>query len=625
MSVEVMRSAASAPEAPDGGYMSEQSNLRINSSLEATMTPSPSKRPPSPVSPPFRARLKLSSPSPRVRQPNSLPSEKGDVLHDQPQQVPKDTLSQELNVVHTETKKKPPRLSLSFKISHADEDDSSGIGNIKILKYNGASAKTTLPSPDSSGASVGGHDIQEEAEAKSPRKQEALPQQTSLPPLVGSSFAKTTKELPVADLRGALDSLLPQRYLSSTAMELVLKYFKTQGSFVFDPAYYSLNSPRRIQVPRCAAAARHLVLPIHNAPKAHWTLALLDRDTRIVNYFDSLSQQPICPEIAASFIASIHIDGAEDSAVPEDSREPWRFVQRSCPQQPNGLDCGVYVLVMAVIQMSNSASSVSNGDEFGADVSPSTSIDSGLWRRAFWDMLALGRMAHGAMAGDVRSDSLGNGDNINPVQDSNKDQSQPKREAEDVEKEEEEAREKGEQQEEGEDIERISTRVDAALHRFEAKRARREEACACLNAPQFATDLFNKALTQIQVARQQAMAGHDTLTHDLGLLERMRTTLDELRRPGRGDTGQCLQRDIADVSAALQQEEANLLDLEWQERGLQAGRETTVRALEKVREASAAADKEFKKAAAQRSKLWEKVRIQQEEMQRLARRLAFND
>ena len=169
----------------------------------------------------------------------------------------------------------------------------------------------------------------------------------------------------------AADSLQPQQDLASDALHLVFEAIASHndGYCIFDPLWYNIEAehPRQIQLPSSAHGCRTAFLPLHHRTNHHWTLAMLDLVAYEIHYYDSMPFKTARhhERIASRLIESLDGVKAHDSNYPC----PWTFIHEDAAVQPNGFDCGIYVLVNAYHLISG--------------LSVPIAIDGAIWRKVF--------------------------------------------------------------------------------------------------------------------------------------------------------------------------------------------------------------------------------------------------
>lgn len=155
-------------------------------------------------------------------------------------------------------------------------------------------------------------------------------------------------DIPTADLEGALSSLKPMKMLSTTVLELVLrKSIINENVRIFDCAFTTVMTPAQMWEQHKQKAVRAkdhqnlYVIPLLHGD--HYTLIIAHLDTRLIVHYDSL-QQTACEQRARGVIEPIKKALLESDPARFD-RTDWMFQVGEVPQQRNGYDCGVYVLV----------------------------------------------------------------------------------------------------------------------------------------------------------------------------------------------------------------------------------------------------------------------------------------
>ena len=112
----------------------------------------------------------------------------------------------------------------------------------------------------------------------------------------------TDQSLLSSTVQGALHSLLPGQWISSTAVELVLNTFATDGYRIIDSSYFNTEDIQANSKKPCLRLApdEHIVVvPLHHLN--HWTVAIIDLNLRVIDYYDSLRRSSI-PDLQKSLI-----------------------------------------------------------------------------------------------------------------------------------------------------------------------------------------------------------------------------------------------------------------------------------------------------------------------------------
>ena len=140
--------------------------------------------------------------------------------------------------------------------------------------------------------------------------------------------------------RTALLSLQPGKQLSSTAIYEVLSCVKPADCYVFDPLFFKSQPVFRFSSGfHIEDTITRILLPIHDSQRKHWYLAVLTISDSTIKIYDSMS----CKEQSLS--QSTHLERFAKSVKPQ---QPWTVRPAECPQQDNGYDCGIYVIVNAL-------------------------------------------------------------------------------------------------------------------------------------------------------------------------------------------------------------------------------------------------------------------------------------
>ena len=173
--------------------------------------------------------------------------------------------------------------------------------------------------------------------------------------------------LPTTDLAGALSTLEPGRHLSASAIERVLSICCPESARVIDSACFHLHPdfaiPPRIRP--CGDDIATVLVPIHH--KNHWTLAILERQTRLITHYNSL---PTASRLRTALGKSLPMFM---SGLEEGDAASFSMAYKDLGTQYNSYDCGVHVLYTALCAFVNAT--------------PSTSPDTGLWRLILRAML----------------------------------------------------------------------------------------------------------------------------------------------------------------------------------------------------------------------------------------------
>ncbi|KAF6230763.1 hypothetical protein HO133_000022 [Letharia lupina] len=142
-----------------------------------------------------------------------------------------------------------------------------------------------------------------------------------------------------ADIRkAALSTLRPGAMVSSTAMVEVWNCVRSEGDFVFDPLFFSDDSVKRYTLRHKAMGTKgNIFVPIHSSKRNHWYLAVIATQSSSISVYDSLASDNKSISVDSGLLIMLAA-----SLVPE--RKDWSVRMADCPQQPNGHDCGIYVI-----------------------------------------------------------------------------------------------------------------------------------------------------------------------------------------------------------------------------------------------------------------------------------------
>ena len=173
-------------------------------------------------------------------------------------------------------------------------------------------------------------------------------------------------KLPTTNLAGALSTLEPGKWLSASAVELVLSICCPENARIIDSACFNLgtNNPTCSNLRPCGDHVASVVLPIHH--DNHWTLAILNRQARTITHYNSLPTKSTFKEALDKVLSIFMSKIAGDATYPTVAYEELCF-------QKNSYDCGVHILTTALHAF--------------VDHAPLTFVDSKLWRLIFRALL----------------------------------------------------------------------------------------------------------------------------------------------------------------------------------------------------------------------------------------------
>lgn len=167
------------------------------------------------------------------------------------------------------------------------------------------------------------------------------------------------------DVDGAMHTLQPSNWLSTTAIQLTLDKCHTDGVRVFNPSFLSVTTGKYLS--RGTGEDRIWIIPLL-FKEDHWTLITIDITTESVEFWNSLptpEYEAEAQEAVQDLERSLN-DGACHylHGVPGVN---WSLTAKSCPVQINSSDCGVYTIVFALYKL--------------LDITISQLINHYLWRQ----------------------------------------------------------------------------------------------------------------------------------------------------------------------------------------------------------------------------------------------------
>ncbi|KAL8736635.1 MAG: hypothetical protein Q9166_000001 [cf. Caloplaca sp. 2 TL-2023] len=155
----------------------------------------------------------------------------------------------------------------------------------------------------------------------------------------GASSKLTNRSSPLSTPEAAMASFKSE--LSTTAIQMVLSNSVVQPYRVLDGAYIDVQHPEHnvgrppLSLDPCE---RVVIAPLYH--DRHWVLAVWDMNQRKISYFNSLTGYGSIDRKIMQMTVDVgkSLDGADD----------WCVEAKPCPQQTNGVDCGVYASVLAL-------------------------------------------------------------------------------------------------------------------------------------------------------------------------------------------------------------------------------------------------------------------------------------
>ncbi|CCC72041.1 hypothetical protein NCAS_0J00620 [Naumovozyma castellii] len=143
-------------------------------------------------------------------------------------------------------------------------------------------------------------------------------------------------------------TLAPRRWLNDTIIEFFMKAIekKTDKVVAFNSFFYTTLSERGYQGVRrwmkrkkaTIASLNKIFVPI-NLNQSHWALCIVDIKNKTIGYVDSLSNGSTATSFAILTDVQNYVIQESGNTLGQD----FELIHISCPQQPNGFDCGIYV------------------------------------------------------------------------------------------------------------------------------------------------------------------------------------------------------------------------------------------------------------------------------------------
>lgn len=169
-----------------------------------------------------------------------------------------------------------------------------------------------------------------------------------------------------SDLQIAIANLQPYQRLTDTAISSILNLVPQVSIQVLDGSYlshdnYCATSTGRLRI---KDGVRKIVTPVPlKHPSLHWCLGVFDLELKTITLYNSWPHEQYSA-VARSILMRC---GEHISRQNSQHEGPWEWHEASkFPQQDNGWDCGIFVLVAAI--------------HIILDMSLPTIIDGTLWR-----------------------------------------------------------------------------------------------------------------------------------------------------------------------------------------------------------------------------------------------------
>lgn len=154
--------------------------------------------------------------------------------------------------------------------------------------------------------------------------------------------------LPSTDLQGALSSLQPQCWLSSTAIELILSLCPSKSFRVFDPLAYDIGQPKTRSFKPTPNNVQYALLPLYH--REHWTLALFDLENHAITYYDSLPRENVTAyrDALLKFANNFKTETFQWTFQYGNQAKQENFQYGNQAKQENFYDCGIFVLITSL-------------------------------------------------------------------------------------------------------------------------------------------------------------------------------------------------------------------------------------------------------------------------------------
>lgn len=189
-----------------------------------------------------------------------------------------------------------------------------------------------------------------------------------------ANLAKSQQQgVPENTYEGALCSLDDNQWLSTTAIDLLLRMIPCDNAKIYDGSFMCVEQPESmLNKTSIHRANNHITLFPTNHRSCHWTLVVLDPSTTQIEFYDSLHDPKYEKEARAATRYWLQKLSTLDKA--DINQVPWFFKVIDCPKQSNTNDCGISVLVCAIHRI--------------LDLTLPKSINLTLWRRVLRAALA---------------------------------------------------------------------------------------------------------------------------------------------------------------------------------------------------------------------------------------------
>ncbi len=152
-----------------------------------------------------------------------------------------------------------------------------------------------------------------------------------------SEEEEASRQTAALQLADTLESLEPGTWVSSTAILDACRCLRSGDDHIFDPLEFNKNSVQKYTRRQNddSPIERHFI-PAHSSTREHWYLGVISKQSSSISVYDSLAShnpRSIDSELLTTLASKI---------FPE--RKECVVQMVNCPQQPNGHDCGVFVI-----------------------------------------------------------------------------------------------------------------------------------------------------------------------------------------------------------------------------------------------------------------------------------------
>ncbi|KAF2085065.1 hypothetical protein K490DRAFT_59050 [Saccharata proteae CBS 121410] len=138
--------------------------------------------------------------------------------------------------------------------------------------------------------------------------------------------------------------------LDDINIKIVLDVFRSQSDHIVDSLHINIDRPEPVdsRLKMIDETVKTVILPLH-VNGNHWALAVANLMTGEMQYFDTLEISGALG--SAGMKALTRCFGKRLRNMGRCERVEWKTMIEDVPQQENGYDCGIYVLVYAVFRM----------------------------------------------------------------------------------------------------------------------------------------------------------------------------------------------------------------------------------------------------------------------------------